>query len=213
MRLRNVLSSFSDFSFDDLAMNEQRFEDYKSKYLDLYDKAKGDNEKEKVSILDDVDFELELIHRDEINVAYILKLLAKLNDDKEGEEKDKKKKAISDLIAGDAKLRSKKLLIEKFINENLANLTESDSVEEKFEVFWDEEKQKAIDALCKEEDLHGEKLQQVIGNYLYTERVPLRDDVVEILNTKPKIRDRKSIVERVTNKIMSFIETFMDDMG
>jgi len=213
MRLRNVLSSFADFDFDDLAMNEQRFEDYKSKYLDLYDKVKSDTEVEKVSILDDVDFELELIHRDEINVTYILKLLANLNDDKEGDEKDKKKKAISDLMAGDAKLRSKKKLIEQFINENLANLGGGESIEESFEIFWDEEKQKAIDVLCKEEDLHGDKLQQVIGNYLYTERVPLRDDVVEILNTKPKIRERKTIVERVTNKIMVFIETFMDDMG
>ena len=34
--------------------------------------------KEKVSILEDVDFELELIHRDEINVAYIIRLLIKL---------------------------------------------------------------------------------------------------------------------------------------
>jgi len=70
-----------------------------------------------------------------------------------------------------------------------------------------------MNSLCKEEGLHDEKLEQMIGNYLYTERVPLRDDIVDILQTKPKIRERKSIVERVTNKIMSFVETFMDDMG
>ena len=68
MRVKNVLSSFSDFNWDDLEMDEQTFEDYKSKYLDLHDKVRSDHEKEKVSILDDVDFELELIHRDEINV-------------------------------------------------------------------------------------------------------------------------------------------------
>jgi type I restriction enzyme R subunit len=61
-----------------LAMPEQQFEDYKSKYLDLHEKVKQENDKEKVSILEDVDFELELIHRDEINVTYILKLLANL---------------------------------------------------------------------------------------------------------------------------------------
>ncbi len=213
MRLRNVLSSFSDFSFSDLAMTEQRFDDYKSKYLDLYDKVKSEHETEKVSILDDVDFELELIHRDEINVAYILSLLAKLNDDKDGDEKEKKKKAISDLLAGDAKLRSKKNLIEQFINENLANLGEGDSIEERFDIFWEAEKQKAMSALCKDEGLHDDKLEQVIDHYLYTERVPLRDDIVGILKTKPKIRERKTIVERVTNKILTFVETFMDDMG
>ncbi|MEI7999121.1 MAG: type I restriction endonuclease subunit R, partial [Candidatus Omnitrophota bacterium] len=78
MRLKNVLTTFADFNFEHLVMNEQLFEDYKSKYLDLWQKVKTDHQKEKVSILEDVDFELELIHRDEINVAYILKLLANL---------------------------------------------------------------------------------------------------------------------------------------
>jgi len=52
----------------------------KSKYLDLYDKTRTAEAREKVSILDDIDFELELIHRDEINVVYILKLLGRLKD-------------------------------------------------------------------------------------------------------------------------------------
>src|SRR5690606_11559484 len=77
MRLKNVLGTFTEFEFDDLVMSEQDFEDYKSKYLDIYDSSKKPG-KEKVSILNDVDFELELIHRDEINVSYILKLLANL---------------------------------------------------------------------------------------------------------------------------------------
>lgn len=91
MRLKNVLTTFTEFEFADLTMNQQSFEDYKSKYLDLYDKAKSHNQKEKVSILEDIDFELELIHRDEINVAYILKLLAKLKD-ATPEEQEKQKK-------------------------------------------------------------------------------------------------------------------------
>src|SRR5450759_468927 len=119
MRLKNILTTFADFSFDNLAMNEQLFEDYKSKYLDLYDKVKTDHQKEKVSILEDVDFELELIHRDEINVAYILILLANLKDSK---DKEKKQKEIIDLIAGEAHLRSKRELIERFIKENLPQI-------------------------------------------------------------------------------------------
>jgi len=63
MRIKNVLTSFSDFKWNDLSMTEQQFEDYKSKYLDLHDKVKSEHAKEKVSILEDVDFELELIHR------------------------------------------------------------------------------------------------------------------------------------------------------
>jgi len=80
MRLRNILESFSEFNDEDLTLPAQRFADYRSAYLDLYDKVKTDNTKEAASILEDVDFELELIHRDVINVHYILTLLAKMFD-------------------------------------------------------------------------------------------------------------------------------------
>jgi type I restriction enzyme R subunit len=75
IRIKNILTTFSDFSFDKLAIDEQSFEDYKSKYLDIYDRVKSDHSKDKVSILEDVDFELELIRRDEINIDYIISLL------------------------------------------------------------------------------------------------------------------------------------------
>jgi type I restriction enzyme R subunit len=78
MRLNNQLVTFVDFDFTQLWMSGQEFEDYKSKYLDLYDKVRTATNKEKVSILDDVDFEVELIHRDEINVRYILELFEDL---------------------------------------------------------------------------------------------------------------------------------------
>jgi len=74
------MTGFSDFTFSDLSMGEQQFEDYKSKYLDLYERIKSNKEHEKVSILEDVDFELELIHKDEINVAYILQLLIRYRE-------------------------------------------------------------------------------------------------------------------------------------
>lgn len=110
MRLKNVLTTFSDLSHDNLEMDEQEFNDYRSKYLDLYDKVKINTQKEKVSILEDVDFELELIHRDEINAVYILKLLAKLKTGTK-EQQDKVRKEIVDMLASELQLRSKRELI------------------------------------------------------------------------------------------------------
>lgn len=116
IRLKNVLTTFSDFKWEDFKMEEQQFEDFKSKYLVLYDGTK--KETEKVSILDDVDFELELIHRDEINVTYIIQLLIKLKSqnkkDTSGVEKE-----IFNLLNTEITLRSKRELIEKFISESL----------------------------------------------------------------------------------------------
>jgi len=48
-----------------------KYEDYKSKYLDLYDRIKQEAAKAKTIDFRWIDFELELIHRDVINVAYI----------------------------------------------------------------------------------------------------------------------------------------------
>ena len=105
MRVKNILGSFADFSFEDLGIVEQEFEDYKSKYLDIHDTIKGEG-KEKVSILEDVDFELELIHKDEINVTYILKLLAQLKDSSEQEQQTQRQNIVN-IINGNAQLRSK----------------------------------------------------------------------------------------------------------
>lgn len=208
MRLKNVLTTFTEFQFDDLSMTEQAFEDYKSKYLDLYDKAKAHNQKEKVSILGDIDFELELIHRDEINVAYILKLLAKLKD-AAPEEQEKQKKALIELVAGDAQLRSKRELIEKFIQENLPHISDSDDIQNEFESYWNEERKDALLRLSKEESLDNEKLQEVIGKYLFTEKKPLRDDIIGLLKKRPSLTERATIAERVTDKILRFVETFI----
>ena len=114
MRIKNVLSCFTEFRFDDLDMSEQLFEDYKSKYLDLYDKVKMDRQKERVSILDDIDFELELIHRDEINVGYIISLLRNMLS-AEPTEQERLRRVIRNMLDTETQLRSKKELIEHLL--------------------------------------------------------------------------------------------------
>jgi type I restriction enzyme R subunit len=212
MRVKNTLSTFSDFSFDDLEMTEQEFEDYKSKYLDIYDKARNDNANEKDSILDDVDFELELIHKDEVNVAYILQLLSHLVGADE-EMIAQKKKQISDILSGDAHLRSKKELIEQFIEENLVSIGENDSFEEVFENYWSEEKKKAFISICKDEGIEEGKLQKIIEDYLFSEQEIMKDDVMEALTIKPKVLERKKKSIRIIDKIMGFVETFINGMA
>ncbi len=210
MRIKNILITFADFSWDDLAMTEQQFEDYKSKYLDLHDKVKSDHQKEKVSILDDVDFELELIHRDEINVTYILKLLANLKDAKE-KEREQKKKEILDILSGEAHLRSKRELIEKFILENLPVIEDSEDVPEAFEKFWNEEQIKAFNKLVEEEKLVADKAEKLIEEYLFAEREPLRDEVLALIEgEQPSVLQRKKTGDRILSKIVGFVDTFIN---
>lgn len=209
MRLKNILSSFIEFTFDDTYMGEQEFVDYTSKYLDLYDKIKTNNQKESVSILDEIDFELELIHRDEINVAYIMKLLSQL---KNVPQKDKatKEKELIDLITGETELRSKRELIEKFIQKNLPEIGKDEDVETIFKEYWQVETVKALDNLCFDESLDKERIETIISNYLFTERKPNEEEVIKALVKQPSILHRDTIGVRITDKIIDFVKTFID---
>ena len=212
MRIKNILTAFADFDMNSVEMPEQLFEDYKSKYLDLYDKAKSNDQKEKVSILEDVDFELELIHRDEINVGYIIQLLIKL---KANTKKDttQVEKEIFNLLNTEAPLRSKRELIEKFIQENLPVLQNTDDIPEAFEKFWNKEQQTAFQQMIEEENLSADRTEKIIEDYLYAEREPLRDEVLELLKgDKPSILLRKKTGDRILGKVVGFVEKFINGM-
>ena len=213
LRIKNVLTSFSDFKEDDLTLPVQEFADYRSKYLDISDKVKKQRETDVTSVLDDIDFELELTHRDEINVAYILNLLVNLNKNLNPEEKQKRQKEIIDLVAGEVQLRSKRELIEKFVAENLPSLKPKDNVIHEFENYWLENKQKAFETLCAEENMVPEQLEQIVKNYGFYNRLPKSQDIGNALSFKPKILERKTILQRVGDKIQDFINTFIDGMG
>jgi type I restriction enzyme R subunit len=208
IRLKNIISSYADFNFDDIKLDEQEFENYKSKYLDLYDKTKGTGG-EKTSILDEVDFELELIHRDDITVAYILALLANLKATTP-EEKERKQKEILDLVAGETNLRSKRKLIEKFIIENLP-LIQSENIEEDYNNFMDAEKLKAFNDFVEEEKLNPDKLKKLTEDYIFTQRTPSKQEVVDILENQPSIMKRSTIGDVILSKFMNFVNTFFND--
>ncbi|MDF1815283.1 MAG: type I restriction endonuclease subunit R [Verrucomicrobiales bacterium] len=209
MRLRNILESFSDFDEGDLALTAQQFADFRSAYLDLFDKVKSDTQLETVSILEDVDFELELIHRDVINVQYILTLLAQLYDAEEGEQPTIRK-LILDSVAGEVELRSKRELIEKFISRNLPDLSSAAEIPDSFEDFWEQERRAAFDELVKEEQLDADKLQKVIDRYVYTGQEPLPDpDIISIIERPLSITERKPTRVRVLDKVKDFVDTFI----
>jgi type I restriction enzyme R subunit len=222
IRLKNILSGFSDFTFADLEITEQEFEDYKSKYLDIYDKVKTGGEGETTSIINVVDFELELIQRDEVNVAYILQLLSDLYKKhpkdagkKANDALEKKKQAILDLLGNDVKLRSKRELIEKFINENLPRIKKHDDIKKVFVEYWNDEKKRALEKLSAEEHLISDKLKPIIDDYLFTGHTPLRETVYQSIqkDKQPKILERKTVTERIIHRIKNLIRTFEDDIG
>jgi type I restriction enzyme R subunit len=71
-------------------------------------------------------------------------------------------------------------------------------------------RKEAFENLCREENIPQEKVSEIIGEYLFTERKPLPDTIVNLLEIKPKILERKSIVERITDKILNYVDVFIN---
>ena len=194
-------------------MDEQTFEDYKSKYLDIYDKTKSKNDEEKESLIEEIDFELELIQRDDINVAYILKLLSDLQrgeDETQQADYQQKKASILGLLDKEAQLRSKRDLIEKFIDTRMLTTAPEEKVEKVFQDFWNQERDEAVRQLCTEENLKVEAVKQMIANYKFSGKEPLRETVLSACNENPKLLERKkSLSESYRNYSISSTSLMM----
>jgi type I restriction enzyme R subunit len=164
--------------------------------------------------VDELDFELELIHRDEVNVFYILKLLAQLQQqkDKEGESESyqQTKKSIIDLLGKETQLRSKRELIEKFINEYMPTMDVDADMDDEFEQYWTTQRKQAVKGFAEQENMDEQALLSMIDEYHFSGKTPLRETVFSALNTKPKLMERKTIFERIVDKLTTLIETFDD---
>lgn len=208
MRLKNRMDTYADFSFDDLDMDEQLFNGYSSKYLDL--KREVEKGPDKASILNDVDFELELIHRDEINVNYILNLLAKLERDDLGSvEKEERRKEILTLVDADPILRTKRELIERFLSEQMGSVEDDGDLEQAFNVFLDKEKKRAFYDIILEEKLNERKAEEVMSSYLFTGRLPKESELVDSLEDKPSFRERKAVGVKLMQRVNDFIDQYL----
>lgn len=209
LRLINAMRTYADFDFSLLSMDEQTFMDYSSKYYSLNARSKSRTESVKTSIIDEVDFELELLHQDHINVVYILGLLAKLKKAK-ASEYERIKSEILQVLSANPKLHNKRDLIEKFINENLP-LIEEDGIEEDFERFMNEEKQAAFKRWTQDQGLDGDKMQALIEEYIFTQRLPTRQALIAALLQQPSVLRRKQLGDQLMDQFVLYTERFFEE--
>ena len=202
LRLKTRLRTFYQFTFDDLDINEQQLEDYTGKYKDLYEHYK-EGSIEKASILDNIDFEIELLKRDDINIDYILALLKNLEPGTPGYVKDKQ--SILNILDSSIELKSKKELIEKFMNEVLVSI-EQDIIGD-FEVFISREKQKELMKFSEQENLDYDKILKFISEYEFTGRF---DETIleESLKENMGLLKRRAKKKYLLTQIREFIEKF-----
>ncbi|MBK8530409.1 MAG: type I restriction endonuclease subunit R [Flavobacteriales bacterium] len=212
IRLLNVLKTYAEFDWRDLPITEQVFAGYTSKYLDLRDSVQRQRAKDKHSILEDIDFEVVLVHRDEINVAYILKLLARLKGEEHTAKGEAMRKQIMSLLSSDVELRSKRELIEKFIAEHLPKITDPDRIQDEFEKYWEDQRVMALHTLCEEEHLDQKQFNNLIETYIFTGQEPLKDDVIKCLEARPSVLKAREVGERIVERMKEYVEVFVRGM-
>ena len=213
---------------EDLGMTEQQFNDYKSKYLDItvgfieppvipsvvaedpvpYGNSQG---------LEDIDFCLELLHSDIINVAYILELIAEL--DPYSNDYSEKRQHIIDTMIKDAGMRGKAKLIDGFIRKNVDEDKENfmsgrskadgtSDLEEHLNQYIVSERNKAVNDLADDEQISAEVLNIYIKEYDY-----LQKEQPEIIQKALKekhlglIKTRKALT-RIMERLRNIIRTF-----
>ena len=218
---------YEDYDADDpyFIMDEQEYMDFRSKYLDItigvVDKPEeGDKLEETQSEygdtkLEDIDFCLELLHSDIINVAYILALIEEL--DPTSEDYGQKRQQILDTMIKDAAMRSKTKLIDGFIRKNVDNdqigfnrskADGSMDLESRLTEYISKEKDKAIDDLADDEGLDVEAIREFFKEYDYLQRE--KPEIIQnaILQKRVGLKERKSIFTRVMSKLRAIIDTY-----
>ena len=205
IRNKNKLDIFTEFNWNDLNIEEQEFNDFKSAYLDIYDEFKIDTDNGE-SVLDDIDFELELLRTDQIDVDYILNILADLDANSNSFEHDKNR--IISIMKEHENLRSKIDLIEKFINERLGNIdTKVTTVGEEFDEFMRQERRQAMCDIVEEENLDEDKARQVFEKFEFSGKID-HDLLKQAFLDKLKFKERKNKVHTIEFKIIELFDRF-----
>ncbi len=157
LRLQNILKSFDDFKGNEL-LAERTFQDYQSTYLEVYNQMKNVAGSDKESIIDDLVFEIELVKQVEINVDFILILIRKLLGASASQDKEIKSQ-ISKTVLASYSLRSKKDLIERFVD----SINNDSDVEGDWRKFISQQKKSELDQIIAEENLNPIETEEFIN--------------------------------------------------
>lgn len=204
LRLRNILSSFDKFAGNEI-LTERDFQDYTGMYVDLYQKYKQKDDGEKESIKDDIVFEMELVKQVEVNIDYILMLVAKYH---QSNCEDKEilgtiDKAIKSSLA----LRSKKELIDGFISKINADTNVMDD----WSKFVKEQKEIDLKKIINDENLNEEETRKFLDNAFRDGQVKTNGtDIEKILPPMRRFggENRAEKKENIIVKVKKFFEKY-----
>ena len=205
-----TMKTFSKFDWADLElfMNEEEYMEYKSWYLTFYDEQKAKTKAGVKTILADIDFSIELVRTDKINVVYVLNLLKEINR----KDKEEMQKSI-DLIlreidrSDNEKMRYKSGIMKEFINSRFFDLDPEEDIIKEYEQYEKEVMERDVSEFAKTSGISPDIVLSILNEYFVDERSI----------TKNKIRERLADMQlpllkqtKLINTIMAFIKDMYD---
>lgn len=203
-KIKSILTTFSEFSWTDVedALTCQGYEDYKSRYLTLYETVKKEYNAQKVSILDDIDFAIEVIQTDKINVTYIMNLLRNVDTSNKKQQAKDLEHIKQELDRTDnPELRRKVDLIRAFIDRVMPNIKQNDSIDDAYANFESEQRNKEIEDFANKQEINAEFLKQTISDYEFSNTIN-KKDIITGIDRPIKFKEKHELVA----KIIQFIK-------
>lgn len=195
-----TLQTFIDFDWAEIkCLTQQQYEDFKSRYQTIYDHFKKQREAEKTSILLDIDFEIEIIQTDRINVAYIMNLLRNVDLKNPSQKKKDIEHIKNELLRSDSpELKKKVVLIQEFLNEVVMGMSPDADMDESYAEFETRKRNEEIDAFATENEIDSTYLKNVISEYEFSGNMD-RDGI------RAQIQKPLLIARKLIEKISIFI--------
>ena len=202
----NLLQCFDDFK-DKVLISERDMQDYQSMYIDVYNKFRNREKHDKEDITEDVVFEIELVKQVEVNIDYIMLLVAKYHDEHSGNTEIRL--SITKAIDSSIELRNKKDLIENFIDSLTPEVTDVDVV---WHEYVQRQKEQELENIITEERLKPEETRRFVEASFRDGSI--RENGTEVAAILPPMsrfsKDRATKKETVLSRLKAFFERFRD---
>ena len=199
----STLKTFSRFDWADLdpSLDEDEYADYKSWYLYYYDKKEKDG---KDSILVDVDFNIELVRTDKINVVYILNLLKDINRNNSDEMQKSVDLILREIERSDnEKMRYKKDIMKSFVESRFFELDSDADIIEAYNEYEKEVLQVAIEEFAIKNDLAKEYVSSILSQYFMNSKSLTKESLRQSL-TECGIKGLLKVTKLI-DKILTFL--------
>lgn len=203
LRLKNILSCFDEFE-EDNPLTPRDEQDYRSVYVDLYEKWRRKPGESKV-INDDLVFEIELMKTVDINIDYILMLVQKYHDSNCTD-----KTIVADIkraIGASPFLRNKRDLIDAFVE----SINSSSNVEEDWKRYLAETKEREITSIIEEEALDNDKTRVFMERAFEEGEVPeVGTEIAELMTKKPSRFAPQNAYALMKQRVLDRLKEFFD---